>query len=277
MKEIICVDFTSAWLDLLENLLDCEYVSPRGLRNREENCVAFRVVESSMNILVHPVRKLNYRFMIAEWIWYMRGWNSLQELTRFNPHMAKFSDDGQTLAGAYGPRLLPQWEYILSKLNKDGDTRQAVASIWTPSPAPSNDIPCTLSLQFLIREGRLNLIVTMRSSDIWLGLPYDMFSFSQMQNALAGELKVDRGWIQFNLGSSHLYQENEEIAKETLRMAHGFYSIKSPALRGWIPPLGWNPYSPLPLQRPWSDYANILNSSRTSAEALEILNKASVL
>jgi thymidylate synthase len=268
MKQIISPHFTEGWMQLLEHLLNCEYVSPRGLTNREDNCVAFRVTDSSRNVMVHPVRKLNYRFMVAEWTWYMRGWNDLRELTRFNPNMAAFSDDGLTLAGAYGPRLAPQWPYVLAMLLKDRDSRQSVAAIFSPCPAPSKDIPCTLSLQFLIRENKLNLIVTMRSSDVWLGLPYDMFSFSQMQNALAGELKTERGWIQFNLGSSHLYKEHEELARECLSML-SWYTMESPALPGWIPPI-----SDLPLQRPWNYYAEIVNRARTSAEALEILNEA---
>jgi thymidylate synthase len=269
MKEIKCIHFTDGWMRLLKHLLICEYASPRGLLNREENCVSFRVTDSSKNILVHPVRKLNYRFMVAEWIWYMRGWNDLHELTRFNPNMAAFSDNGLTLAGAYGPQLAPQWPYVLAMLLKDRESRQSVATIFSPCPAPSKDIPCTLSLQFLIREDKLNLIVTMRSSDVWLGFPYDMFSFSQMQNALAGELKIGRGWIQFNLGSSHLYQENEEIARECLSMS-SLYTTTSPALPGWIPPI-----SDLPLQKPWNYYERIVHGARTSAEALKILNEAS--
>ena len=273
MKQIICEEFTKGWLELLEHLNACEPVKPRGLLNYEEDCVSFRVTDSSKNILVHPVRKMNYRFMIAEWTWYMRGWNNLRELTRFNPHMAQFSDDGLTLAGAYGPRLAPQWPYLLKKLREDPDTRQAVASIWTPNPAPSKDIPCTLSLHFLCRWGKLNLIVTMRSSDIWLGLPYDMFSFSQMQNAIAGELELERGWIQFNLGSSHLYEENRVIAQDAiLSPPEVSFTLKSPTLPGWIPPIS---DEPLPL--PWIYYARIVNGSRTSAEALEILHDATKL
>ena len=270
MKQIICEGFTVGWIELLEHLLDCEGVRPRGLLNREETCVSFRVNHSERNILVHPVRKLNYRFMVAEWTWYMRGWNDLRELARFNPNMTAFSDDGLTLTGAYGPGLAPQWPYLFAVLMNDPHTRQAVASIWKPCPLPSKDIPCTLSFQFLIRDNKLNLIVTMRSSDVWLGLPYDMFSFSQMQNAVAAKLKIPRGWIQFNLGSSHLYEENEAIARETILMNMGAcYSMESPALPGWIPPI-----SDLPLQKPWNYYAKIVNGARTSAEALEILEEA---
>lgn len=274
MKQIICDSFASGWIELLDHLIgNGPFVQPRGLKNWEETCVSLRVNHSERNILVHPVRRLNYRFMVAEWIWYMRGRNDLAALTRFNPNMAKFSDDGRTLAGAYGPRLESQWPYIYSMLLRDPDTRQAIASIWTPNPEPSLDIPCTLSLQFLRREDKLNLIVTMRSSDIWLGLPYDMFSFSQMQNAIAGELQLARGWIQFNLGSSHLYEEHEMIARETVLADSGsYYSMDSPALHDWIPPM-----KQTPLSMPWLIYDTIINKARSSAEALEFLHDASKL
>lgn len=269
MKQIVCEHFSDGWMQLLDHLLKCDYVSPRGLLNREETCVAFKVIDSSKNILVHPMRRMNFRFMVAEWLWYMRGWNDLRELSRFNSQMAAFSDDGLTLAGAYGPRLAPQWPYVMAMFLKDADTRQAVASIWTPNPKPSKDIPCTLSIQFLIRDNKLNIIVTMRSSDIWLGLPYDMFSFSQMQNALAGELQLQRGWIQFNLGSSHLYKPHEEIAAGCLETVESYHTMQSPALPGWILPV-----SDLPLPKPWNYYNRIVNDSHSSAEALEILEEA---
>jgi len=273
MKQIICNDFATGWIELLQHLLDCEPVRPRGLLCWEENCVAFRLIHSEKNILVHPIRKLNYRFMVAEFLWYIRGKNTLEPLTRFNPNMKKFSDDGVTLAGAYGPRLMPQWSYVMSKLLEDIDTRQAVASIWTPSPKPSRDIPCTLSLQFLRREDKLNLIVTMRSSDIWLGLSYDMFSFSQIQNVMAGALGINRGWIQFNLGSSHLYEEHESIAREAAKFK-SYYSISSPKIDScyWL-----FPKSELPLSGPWAYYRKILDKAKTSAEALEELHHASKL
>ena len=49
------------------------------------------------------------------------------------------------------------------------------------------DIPCTVSLQFLIRENKLHLFVNMRSNDVFLGLPHDIFCFTMIQEIIANQ------------------------------------------------------------------------------------------
>jgi hypothetical protein len=72
------------------------------------------------------------------------------------------------------------------------------------------DIPCTLSIQFFIRDGRLHCVTTMRSNDIWLGLPYDIFCFTCLQRLIAEALKVPTGFYIHQAGSLHLYARNAE-------------------------------------------------------------------
>jgi thymidylate synthase len=202
------------WLHLFDELYHAPSLSsPRGKPTRELLGVQLYLDDLRNNILVCDSRNLNYRFMVAEWLWIALGREDVAGIARYNKFIAQYSDDGVKFAGAYGPRLVTQWQWLIKKFEGDGDSRQAVASIWTPNPAGSRDIPCTLSLQFLWRDDRLNCIATMRSSDVWLGLPYDLFNFSMLTNALAGELGVKTGWLKMNLGSSHLYDENYPTQK----------------------------------------------------------------
>src|SRR5690606_12261131 len=129
------------------------------------------------------------------------------------------------LAGAYGPPWVDQIPYVIEAFKRDPFTRQAVVSIWRPRPAASRDIPCTLSLQYLLRptvaaygreQSRLTLhcVAAMRSSDAWLGVPYDVATFSVLAAFLAIRLRavgVDvRGIGELTLlaGSQHLYQQD---------------------------------------------------------------------
>lgn len=201
--------FGGAYKLLLESILvHGETCAPRGRMIRENIAVTFIVENLRANVLVSEIRDLNYRFMIAEWMWIAGGLCELGLLLPYNSKYKDYSDDGVTLAGAYGPRLAPQWRPLIQKLKDDPDTRQAVVSIWTPNPPPSKDIPCTLAAQFLLRDGRLHAIWTMRSSDAWLGLPYDFFTFSQLTNMVAGHLGVDTGSLTIQIGSSHLYEQD---------------------------------------------------------------------
>lgn len=220
-----------AWVSLLKKILaEGKLAGPRGKRTRELLGARLHVPWANYNVIVDHRRKLNYRFMVAEWLWIECGLNAVAPLARYNRRLAEFSDNGETLAGAYGPRLHPQRGWLLQKFAEDPETRQAVATIWTPRPAPSKDIPCTISLQFLLRRGRLHLVANMRSSDAWLGVPYDFFSFTQYANRLAADLDAELGSATLNFGSSHLYEEHWEDARRVVEAAAGT-SLRSPRLR----------------------------------------------
>jgi len=262
-------DFSSAWFALLKNLFDDGLpVSPRGYETRELLGVQLRVKDMTKNILVHPARALSYRFAIAEWLWIAAGRHDVETVTRYNKHIAQFSDNGTTFSGAYGTRILPQMEYLLEQLKKP-HSRQAVVSIWTPNPVPSKDIPCTLIWQLLARGGELHAIVTMRSSDIWLGLPYDMLNFSQLTNSVAGELGLVPGSFTFNLGSSHLYERDREKAAAVLAAPELLSAVNSPRLPSLTPANAILGYDEL-LTTPWSIYRDALQA-KTNADALTCL------
>ncbi|MHB8503140.1 MAG: thymidylate synthase [Candidatus Acidiferrales bacterium] len=265
------------WMELLYHLYNLpEHMpEPRGLKTHECTGVTLRVNDARNNILYHPTRNLNYRFLVAEFLWIAYGRADVATLAHYNSQMARFSDDGLTLGGAYGPRLAPQWQYVVDSLARDYFSRQAVASIWRPyDKAPSSkDVPCTLSLQFIARDGKLNCIATMRSSDIWLGLPYDTSTFSLLQNCVAGVLGLNVGYLQFNLGSSHLYATDFEKAKQVLTCRETYESIRSPRLP-YMPPrpsidrpisledVLQHPkkYPDHELPYPWGMYADVLNA-----------------
>lgn len=259
------------WLQLLNKLYyQPEHKpEPRGLKTHECTGVTVRVNDLRNNLLYHPGRALNYRFAVAEWLWISFGLEDVATLKQYNSQMERFSDDGVKLAGAYGPRLAPQWTYLVSALSKDYFTRQAVATIWTPNPVSSKDVPCTLSLQLIARDGFLNGIVTMRSSDVYLGLGYDFFTFSQLVNSLAGVLGLKSGYLQFSLGSSHLYEMDFVKAKDILDSSNTCESIRSPRLPFTLLDeqrslkdvlLEPKKFITHGLQYPWSLYADVLNA-----------------
>ena len=90
------------------------------------------------------------------------------------------SDDGITVNSNYGYCIkskygFDQWEYIKSMLSKNPESRQAVIHIKTADNTESKDVNCTVCLQFIIRDNKLYMTTYMRSNDIWLGFPYDVF------------------------------------------------------------------------------------------------------
>jgi len=78
------------------------------------------------------------------------------------------------------------------------------------------DIPCTVSWQFLIRNNALDMVCTMRSNDVWLGMPYDVFVNTTIQAFLAHKLDVQLGRYYHQVGSLHLYDRNAKAAYEAI-------------------------------------------------------------
>lgn len=231
------VPMTTAWKQLMAQLTDRgRQVAPRG-RTTLEILHNSMVVDMQYPVLLEPARKLNYKFMAAEAYWILSGDDQLVNIEPYNKNIAQFSDDGVKFAGAYGPRYVDQRQYVVDTLKLDPDSRQATITIWQPKPAPSKDIPCTVALNFMIRDGLLHLHVFMRSSDAWLGVPYDVFNFTMMACDIAGRLNdakgvkdkaVVPGTLFLTMASSHLYLVN--LSKATQDEAIRRLDSRDPAL-----------------------------------------------
>jgi len=175
----------------------------------------FVVEDPTRNIVTSPIRKMPMRYAIGELAWYLSGSNKVKDIAQFAQKWVDISDDGKTNNSAYGWRIFEkfgfdQWEYVKNLLRTDSNSRQAVIHIKDASNTPTKDVPCTIALQFFIRENALYMTVYMRSNDIWMGVPYDMFSFCFLQMKMAMELGVPIGTYTHTAGSLHLYKRDWE-------------------------------------------------------------------
>lgn len=214
---------TIEWRKTLKTLLERGLeISPdsmganwRGRTNKE--ILGYRTrVPMSNPVVVDETRKLGFRFMCAEAAAILAGDNSLAYIKPFSKQMEKMSEDGLTMTGHYGPPYRDQVSYVLQALRKDPCSRQAVITLWRPRPGLGTEIPCTIALQFLLRAGTIHTLVTMRSSDAWMGLPYDWFAFSMMTAyiALALDPRPALGELLVSAGSQHLYKLDWELAAQ---------------------------------------------------------------
>ena len=219
-------DFTSAYVSLAGHLRDNHQFesSPRGQKIKECLGVQFRITNPRNRLPMVSERNFSLTYLVAETLWYLSGSDSTAWISRYAPFWKGISDDGTTANSAYGSRIfrghsrigdgkIVQWDYVKSELKKDPDSRRAVIHIRTPSDSilESKDVPCTLSLQFFIREEQLHLHVSMRSSDIILGLAYDVPAFTIMQEIMANELGVGLGEYVHTSNSLHCYERDFEM------------------------------------------------------------------
>lgn len=164
-------------------------------------------------IMKNTTRNLSMRYMIGEGLWYLSANNNLKEIQKYTQNWNRMSDDGETVNSNYGYCIAKkfgfnQWQYVLDMLRKNPNTRQAIIHIKTADNKASNDVNCTVCLQFFIRDNKLYLTTYIRSNDLWYGFPYDVFQFTAMQILMSMQLGIELGTYTHIAGSLHLYERN---------------------------------------------------------------------
>jgi len=234
----------------LHALMDHGLVAnPRGTTTRELLNYNITLTDPRNRVITFPERKTSTRYLLGEFIWYISGssdpagilpyakfWDSIRSLgvnglyekgtinsnygNRLFGHseLPAFTAQTSTLSK---PRPINQWNSTVALLKADPDCRQAIMNIHVPSDrhAGNRDVPCTLSLQWMIRSDKLHLIVNMRSNDIIFGFTNDVFQFTMLQEAMMLQLRdtypnLQLGIYCHNAGSMHVYDRHFDMANK---------------------------------------------------------------
>jgi len=221
---------------------------------------SFALEMSGGVIPVPGTRKVYPKSAAAELAWWTIGTQSVKFISKYAPSLwSKFTeDDGDTIAAAYGYRWKhhfgrDQLQLSVSQLYKDPSDRQIIVCAWDPGSdamgsAAKKNVPCPLLFQIYSlpkggnrREVCMNVI--MRSSDTFVGLPYDVLGYALLQQAIATELNdmamahrftkhpVNRwtlGTLTFNLVHAHLYDSHFQDARDMLGTEHDFVEPSLP-------------------------------------------------
>ena len=213
------------WFDAAEQVAAGQRVESRDGVTKEVMGYVARLEDPRYCFLYNPRRNINAAYAAAEVIWYLSFDNDIEMIQAYAPQYDRFAEGGKAHR-AYGLRLstFDQFEFLLGLLSKKLTTRQAVLNFHSNQKpfydlrrsieGDRKDIPCTLSLNFLVRDNKLNMTATMRSNDLWLGLPYDIFAFCHIQQLVARYLGIDMGWYQHQAMSLHIYDRNQKAFEE---------------------------------------------------------------
>lgn len=205
---------------------------------------------------------------IGELCWYLSGTGRGDPMVFYlgDAYRAEVEEDG-TVHGAYGPRLFGQNSdgqiyRVIELLRSNPGSRRAVVQVFDRNDVSAGqprfkDVPCTCTMQFVVRNDLVHLIVNMRSNDIHLGFPHDVFAFTMLQELVARSLNVEVGRYIHIAGSLHLYERNREAAQGFLR-------------EGWQSTTDAMP--PMPDGDPWSHVDQLLLAERQIREGVSIRN-----
>lgn len=214
MTTITLDDLRNGYVQLgVELLRRGERVTSRGMDTVELTGVTVEFPDPTGVMLPVGVnRRVNTRLAAVEALQLLSGTCDGELLRRAAPSYSEVLVRPENVAyGAYGPRLRHQLQAVYHELRRDPGSRRAVLTIYREDDLlHDGDHPCTLSAQLLVRRGRLELVVNMRSWDYWLGVPYDVFMWSQVQHSFAHQLGVDVGRYVHHTGSLHVYDRDRE-------------------------------------------------------------------
>ena len=165
-------------------------------------------------------------YLYGELLWYIMGKNDISYINKFSSFWKNIAKNGKVNSN-YGYNIneaigFNQMEYIIEILKQDKLSRRAIIHLQPQKKYDlfEKDIPCTLTLQFLLRpyeffnsEYELQCISTMRSNDAFYGFSYDIPYFRFLQGYVYNKLqpeveKLKLGSLYHNVGSFHIYEKD---------------------------------------------------------------------
>ena len=222
--------FESAYTRLLASLLAGSRCSPRGLPTREHTDTVLWIANPRTRVLSSPERHWNPFYAIAEFVWQFKADADPSFLGTFASWWTKKDGAAWAKASCYGLKLFrapaggrSQFDSVVSSLRRDPDSRRAVFTILSGDDVnvpESVGIPCTVSLQVLVRDGKLSMHTMMRSCDAYRGLPYDFFFFTLLQELIATTLGLEIGSYTHSAASAHIYESDVARAERYIQSDH---------------------------------------------------------
>lgn len=213
--------------DIIENGFD---VNTRGTCSKESVADIERFELSEPLVVTLASRKLKPSYVIDEFKWYMSGSLQVDDISKSAPFWDKLKDEHGEVVSNYGYWLFHEhvffendrkyksrFDNCVDILVADPYSRKAIINIHGVDNSQINpkDTPCTLSIQFLIREDELYMIVNMRSNDLVLGWCNDILQFQFIAWMMFAVLKHRHGFKDLKLGiythfagSLHIYDRH---------------------------------------------------------------------
>jgi len=223
------------------------FQDPRNFREQESrNGTTYEALEPVTTVYEKPwervlllkIRDANPFFHFIEGLWMLAGRKDLAPLTRYVKSMENFSDDGETLWGAYGWRWRDyfhkdQIKVVIEMLRNNPDERRCVLQMWDANKdlgRDSKDVPCNTTIYFKIRDKELHMTVCNRSNDmLWGAYGANAVHMSMLQEYIAGHLEIGMGTYRQVSDSFHIYHnEVWERVKDVEIDPWNYSNLKNP-------------------------------------------------
>ena len=167
-------------------------------------------------------KKLHLRSIIYELLWFLRGDTNVKYL---HDNKVTIWDEWAREDGSLGPIYGKQWRSwgcgdgkevdqianLIEQIKTNPDSRRLLVSAWNVGEVEQMALPpCHIIFQFYVAEGRLSCQLYQRSADIFLGVPFNIASYSLLTMMIAHVCGLKPGDFVHTLGDAHIYLNHIE-------------------------------------------------------------------
>jgi len=182
-------------------------------------------------------KKLHLKSIIHELLWFIKGDTNISYLKEHNVKIwNEWADENGDLGPVYGKqwrswetpdgRNLDQLDNVINQIKNNPDSRRMIVSAWNPSDIGSMALPpCHCLFQFYVSENKLSCQLYQRSADIFLGVPFNIASYSILTHMIANVCGLELGDFIHTLGDAHIYQNhvnqaNIQLLRNVKKLPH---------------------------------------------------------
>lgn len=173
-------------------------------------------------------KKLHVRSIFHELLWFLRGDTNIQYL---HDNQVTIWDEWADAAGNLGPVYGKQWRAwetktgesidqiaaLVQQIKSNPDSRRLIVSAWNVGELAKMALPpCHLLFQFYVADGRLSCMLTQRSADAFLGVPFNIASYALLTYMLAEQCDLMPGEFIWSGGDCHIYFNHQQQVLEQL-------------------------------------------------------------
>lgn len=177
-------------------------------------------------------KKIHLPSVVHELLWFLSGNTNIQYLQDNNIKIWDgWADEDGNLGPVYG-RQWRKWEYfegdgtyqtvdqlgdVIESIKNNPNSRRHLVSAWNAEDINEMVLPpCHYSFQFYVDENRLSCIFNMRSTDIFLGLPFNIASYALLTHMIAQQCDLEVGELVYSGADVHIYNNHIDQVKEQL-------------------------------------------------------------
>jgi len=207
-------------------------------------------LEDSFPLLT--TKQLSFRFIAYELFWFLRGETNIKYLKDNKVTIwDEWADSNGELGPVYGKqwrswecpdgRIVDQISQVQESIRRNPSSRRHIVSAWNVADIERMKLPpCHTLFQFYVSKGRLSCQLYQRSADMFLGVPYNIASYSLLTVLLAESTGLKPGEFIHTLGDAHIYKNHFEQCQEQLaRTPRPFPKLRVRAPRSSVLDYGW--------------------------------------